>query len=101
MTKVKVEASKGGDGNVMYCEVSGGESADLRCGEYNFTIGAVQAVVSFLTIRRIAAAEIKVTATQGTLDVEVDNGRAKKVATGKSFTIPTKAKRVVIKERVK
>ena len=86
---------------MMYCEVSGGESSDLRCGEYNFTIGATEAVVSFLTIRRIAPAEITLTAVQGKLDVEVDNGRAKKVATGKSLIIPNKAKRVVVKERVR
>ena len=96
-TEVTVEAS-GGQGNVMSCEVSGGDSSDNSCGTYKFKIGAIGSMVCYLTVVRRVSSEIKIIATSGDIIVDIDK-KDKKVKKGKSVLLPSKAKRAVIREK--
>ena len=96
---VKVEATKG-TGGVIYCEVSGGESSERVCGTYEFKIGTIKSMICFLTVRRLAPCNIKLTAVSGNLVVEID-GKDKKVSRGNSVELSKRAQRVLVKERVK
>ena len=91
---------QGGDGQLAYHEVSGGQDGMLEAGSYDVKIGADGAVVCFLTIRREKPCVIKVTAKDGAIDVEFD-GKEKRLKKGGSAKFPAKAKRAFIKEHVK
>ena len=97
-TKVKVHGEKG-TGRFMYLEVSGGQSGEMGDGTHEFSIGADGAMIQFLTIRRLHKGTIKVLAETGDIQIEVDGGKVKSIKKGKIFSVPSSAKRVVVKER--
>ena len=101
MTKVTVTVGSGA-GVLAECEISGGRSANLYAGEsFTDTVGVSGSAVQFLTVRRHqkANAGFTVYAVDGPVEVEVDNGKAKKVGKGKSLAV--KGGRIFIKEPVR
>ena len=98
-TKVKVHA-KGKDHHIIHCEVNGGVEGNLGTGTHEFTIGEQQSMVQYLTIKRLSAGEVKVLAETGDCYIDVDGSKAPKhIKKGHVFTMPSKAKRIVVHER--
>lgn len=95
-TTVTVQTPAGG-GKVASYEVSGGADGDLA-GAKTFSIGAVNNVVSFLTVARVGTGSIKIKAVSGPVRVSIDNGKDKPVRKGGSITLAAKNKRAVIRE---
>lgn len=97
-TQVKVKGS-GGKGKFMHLEVSGGVSGQMGDGTHEFSIGVENNIVQYLTIRREGPGKIEVMAETGDILVEVENMKPKHVKKGKSFALPSKAKRAAVRER--
>ena len=97
-TTIKV-ISKGKDAHVLHAELNGGASGNLGTGSHDFHIGQHHSVIYYLTIKRLAAGDIRIMAETGDVYVEVDGGNAKHVSKGKSLSLSSKAKRAVVRER--
>ena len=97
-TKIKVEA-KGRDHHIVHCEINAGAEGSLGTGSHEFSIGEHDSVIYYLTMNRLASGTIKVLAETGDVYVEVDGGHAKHVRKGSSVSIPSKAKRAIVRER--
>ena len=98
MTKVTVTAGSGA-GVLAEWEVSGGREGKLYASEsVTDTVGQDGSAIKFLTVKRNpkANAGFTVMAIDGPVEVEVDNGKAKKVGKGKSLAV--KGGRIFIKE---
>lgn len=98
-SEVKVEVTKG-KGDVVDYEVSGGSSGSISAGTKEFQIGAIGSMVCFLTLIRRAEGSVKIVAGKQALNVSIDSGKDKKVSRGSSLSLPSKAKRAVVRERV-
>ena len=98
MTKVTVTAGSGA-GVLAEWEVSGGREGKMYAGEsVTDTVGQDGSAIKFLTVKRHpkANAGFTVYTVDGPVEVEVDNGKAKKVGKGKSLAV--KGGRIFIKE---
>ena len=98
-TQVRVQATKG-KGKFMHGEVSGGSSGEYGEGSHDFKIGVIGSMVCFLTIKRLDAGDIKISAVDGALDIQVDGGKDKRIKKSGSFKLPSKASRAFIREKV-
>lgn len=90
-----------GAGNVVECEVSGGAYHEAGNGTHDYTVGTQGAMVSFLTIKRLAAGDITIRSALGKLAVEIDGGKAKSVKSGSKIKLSSKNKQALVKEAVK
>ena len=98
-TQVRVQATKG-KGKFMHGEVSGGSSGEYGEGSHDFKIGVIGSMVCFLTIKRLDAGDIKISAVDGALDIQVDGGKDKRIKKAVVSNCQVKHPRAFIREKV-
>ena len=97
-TNVKVELSKG-EGEFVNIEISGMTNYTYGNGSNEFTIGIIGANIHMLTAYKKSQGAVKITPLDGDVNVSVDRGKDKKLSKGKSLTLSSKAKSMLVRER--
>ena len=104
-TKVKVELSKG-EGFLFpnpyefaNIELSGQTNYTYGNGSNEFSVGLHGSNIHMLTVYKKTPGTVKITPLDGDVNVSVDRGKDKKLSKGKSLTLSSKAKSILVRER--
>ena len=97
-TKVKVELSKG-EGEFANIELSGQTNYTYGNGSNEFSVGLHGSNIHMLTVYKKTQGTVKITPLDGDVNVSVDRGKDKKLSKGKSLTLSSKAKSILVRER--